>query len=98
MGPHDRVRTATLGGAEAMTIGAVVCTMSLTDATGTPRFWTDLPLEGAVVLPVALADWPVLIEIGAPSYLMFSVLRVNESATWPSTVICLPPLSALKGT
>ncbi len=59
-GPHDRVWTTTLGGVEAMAIGAMVCTMSLMDATCAPRFWTDLPLKGAVVLPVAPADWPAI--------------------------------------
>ncbi len=65
-GPHGMVWMTTLGGAEATTIGAVECTMSLTDATGAPQFWMGLPLAGAVVLPVAPAGWPALIVIGAP--------------------------------
>ncbi len=97
-GPHGMVWMTTLGGVEAATIGAVECTMSLTAATGALRFWMGLPLTGAVVLPVAPAGWPALIVIGAPFYLKFSVLCVNELDTWPSTVTCLPPLSALSGT
>jgi hypothetical protein len=94
-GPHDSVRMTTLRGAEAMTIGAVVCTMSLTDAMGAPRIWTDLLLEGMVVLPVAPADWPVLTKIGAPSYLMFSVQKckqvghVAKHCDMLATAICL---------
>jgi hypothetical protein len=97
-GPHGMVWMTTLEGTEATTIGAVECTMSLTDAMGAPLFWMGLPLVGAVVLPVGPAGWPALIVISAPFYLTLSVLHVNGSDTWPSTVTCLPPLSALSGT
>jgi hypothetical protein len=60
------------------------------------RFRTGLPLVGA--LPMALDVWLVLTAISAPFYLTYSVLHANGWVMWPSTVICLPPLSALSGT
>ena len=89
-------RTTTLEGAGAATIGEVVHTRRLTVATDAHRFRTGLPLMGA--LPVALDVWLVLTAIGAPFYLTYSVLHVNGWVMWPSTVICLPPLSAWSGT
>jgi hypothetical protein len=92
----DRLWTTTLGGAEAATLGAAICTMRLTDDAHHLR--KGLPLGGVVAFPVAPTDWPVQTAIGAPSCPTFSVPHANGSATWPSTVTCLLPLSASSGT